>query len=260
MKEKIKEKLERQVGGIDYQGYRLIRRNFSRINFLKSLYYSYKLLGLKGALKLPVLVGKNVIIKRIGRINFTAGIHPAILTIGVIKLHWESTSETLIFNNNGVVNIGGNVKFHPGSKLFVGPSAILSLGNNVGIGYHSRIIVFHSITIGSEFQLSWEGQIFDTDFHYLQNLETNTYYPRIKPVKIGDNVFIGNRCTVGKGSIIPNGCVISCCTKVSGDFTNQGENVLIVGNPGKVVKQGVQMIESWSDEKERMVSELNNLL
>ena len=63
--------------------------------------------------------------------------------------------------------------------------------------------------------------------------------------QIGNDVFVGNGSTISKGTIIPNGCVISCISKVSGDFTKHGEHLLISGNPATVVKTGIGITNGW---------------
>lgn len=240
-------------------GLRFISRNRDNICFIKSAYYNFKYLPIDQAVHFPLLIGHNVNIKKIGKINFLNDIYPGIFTLGVVKLKWESSSEQLIFNNSGTINIGGRVKLHPGAKFYIKSSAVANFGNNVGIGYHGRFICFESITIGNDFSMSWEGQIMDTDFHFLHNIGKDKYYDRVKPILIGDNVFVGNRCTIGKGTTLLNGCVISCCSKVSGNFSEKGTNLLIVGNPGSVVKNNVEMIKIWPLEIEQEIAFKYNL-
>ena len=110
--------------------------------------------------------------------------------------------------------------------------------------------------IGNNVQCSWDTQILDSDFHFLYNIEKNKYYPRTKEIVFGNDVFIGNGCTVGKGTVLPDGCVVSCISKVSGDFTNEGMNLLIAGNPAKVIKKGVSISSGWYPEKEKEIAKI----
>ena len=91
-------------------------------------------------------------------------------------------------------------------------------------------------------------------FHFLYNIEKDKYYPNTKPITIGDNVFIGNNCTLAKGTVLPNGCVVSCVSKTAGDFTKDGENLLISGNPAVIVKKGVNFSSGWYPQIEANIA------
>ncbi len=57
-------------------------------------------------------------------------------------------------------------------------------------------------------------------------------------VKIGNNVFIGDNCTILPNTIIGDNCIVGAGSVVRGKFP---DNSVIIGNPAKVVsKMGVQ--------------------
>ena len=51
-------------------------------------------------------------------------------------------------------------------------------------------------------------------------------------IKIGDNVFIGNNCTLLPNTTVGDNCIIGAGSVVRGKFP---DNSVIVGNPAKVV-------------------------
>jgi acetyltransferase-like isoleucine patch superfamily enzyme len=51
-------------------------------------------------------------------------------------------------------------------------------------------------------------------------------------IKIGNNVFIGNNCTILPNTIIGNNCIIGTGSVVRGKFP---DNSVIIGNPAKVI-------------------------
>jgi acetyltransferase-like isoleucine patch superfamily enzyme len=51
-------------------------------------------------------------------------------------------------------------------------------------------------------------------------------------IKIGNNVFIGNNCTILPGTSVGDNCIIAAGSIVRGQFP---ENSVIVGNPAKTV-------------------------
>ena len=241
------------------QALRVVKNSIWKINWLKTFWFNLKILPLREAIKCPVLVAFNVKIKSIGNIIFTNEIYTGMVSIGVIKIDaFETNNFPTIFNNKGKFFISGRVKMHPGSCLMIASKASLTTGNHVGFGANTKVICCKSITIGDDVRFSWNCQLFDTDFHFLYNVEKKKHYQRLKDIVIGNNVFIGNGCTIGKGTIIPNGCVISCVSKVSGDYTNDGENLLLVGNPAKIIKKGVNMGNSWFPEIENEIAKIMN--
>lgn len=136
--------------------------------------------------------------------------------------------------------------------------AVFSVADKVKFGHLSKVVCYKKISIGNDFSMSWECQIFDTDFHFVYNTEKNKYYPRLKPVIIGNDVFVGNRSTIGKGTILPNGSIVSCNSNVSGDFSINGDNILIKGNPAVFVKNNLIMGNSFYPEKEEIVAQMLN--
>lgn len=231
-----------------------IFKYFWKINWLKTILFNFKALPFCQAILLPFIVGYKCRIRRIGKILLNGRVSPGMISIGVIRLLTDSNAERLVWANLGTVIFNGRAKFHPGAKISVKGKGVMNLGERVSIGSCTKLVCTKSIEIGKDTQISWECQIFDTDFHFLKNTNSGKIYDRQKNVVIGNDVFIGNRSTVGKGVILPMGSVVSCCSKVSGDFSNEGSNLLIVGNPAKVVKKGVQMSSGWFSGKERLIA------
>lgn len=219
--------------------------NFFNINWIKTIWFNFKALPFRQAVKLPFVIAYHTHIKKIGKIKVEGRTSPFMISFGVVRLNTDSTSEKIVWSNKGIVVFHGRAKFHSGAKINVRKGGFLSFGERDSIGSCTKIVCTREILIGRDLRISWEGQIFDTDFHFLTNMNTGKIYQREKPIIIGDEVFIGNRCTIGKGTILPDGATVSCCSKVSGDFSKDGEYPLIVGNPAKVVKIGYKMGNSW---------------
>ncbi len=233
------------------QGLGTIKYRFFQINWLKTLWFCFKALPFRQALRVPILLSWNVKVRHVGRITIQQPVTPGMISIGVIKIDpWETNADQVIFSNEGHIRFGGRTKIHPGVRLAVLPGGELTLGERVLFGCRCRIVCTRQITLGHDVRISWENQLFDTDFHFLTNLQSGHVSHRQRPVIIGDNVFVGNRCTLGKGTVLPEGSVVSCCSKVTGDLSAQGPNLLIVGNPARVVAQGYSMGNSWFPERE----------
>lgn len=255
----IKERIENRLSYDAIYSLKYIKSFFWQINWIKTIWFNFRVLPFKTAIKLPFVISYNVKIHSIGNIELTGESHLGMVSIGVIKISdYDSNATPIYFTNRGTLRINGNVKIHPGVKLYTSSNACIDMGRRVNLGFNTKILCYKHITLGNDSRISWECQIFDTDFHFLHNIENDKYYQRIKPVIIGENVFVGNRCTIGKGTIIPNGSVISCVSKVNGDFTTEGENLLLTGNPAKVIKKGVNMGSGWFPKEEERISKMLN--
>ena len=85
--------------------------------------------------------------------------------------------------------------------------------------------------------ISWENLVMDTDFHKIKNIEKSDIINISKEISIGNNVWIGCRNTILKGSIIMDNSVIGANSLVNKEFKK--ENVLIAGNPAKILKENI---------------------
>jgi acetyltransferase-like isoleucine patch superfamily enzyme len=93
------------------------------------------------------------------------------------------------------------------------------------------------ITIGNNVIIGCNCKITDNDFHPLNVDKRNPQYIKDiqkKGVIIGDGCFIGMNAIILKGTELGNNCVIGAGSVVCGKFP---DNVIIAGNPARVIKQ-----------------------
>lgn len=76
-------------------------------------------------------------------------------------------------------------------------------------------------------------EIVDSDFHNLEPDKRMGYPYKIKPVHIGENVFLGSNVKILKGVTIGNNSVIASGSIVTKDIP---KNVIAGGNPAKVIR------------------------
>ncbi|MBO7239542.1 MAG: hypothetical protein J6V23_03575 [Bacteroidaceae bacterium] len=256
---RLKKKIAERLSYDERCSLSMLKTYFWHINWIKTIWFNFKALPFKKAIKIPFVLSYNTTIKNIGKIELCDEIHTGMISLGVSRVPGiDSNLNKIFFCNNGTLKIKGNLHIHSGVLILISNKATFELGKRVKFGCKNRVICRNSIVIGNDFRMSWEGQMFDTNFHFLHNIEKDKYYPRNKPIIIGNNVFIGNRCTIGCGTIIPSGSVISCVSKVGGDYSKEGENLLLSGNPATIIKKGVNMGNSWFVEKENEISKMFN--
>lgn len=120
--------------------------------------------------------------------------------------------------------------------MFVGIHDHLCIGDKFLLTASSEIICNHRIEIGNDVLLSWDILIIDTDSHLIRNklLEVINHD---KPIIIGDNVWIGCRSIILKGTMIKKFYVIAVGSLVHKNYMQ--ENALIGGFPAAVIMSDI---------------------
>lgn len=111
----------------------------------------------------------------------------------------------------------------------------LRIGHQFCINRYSRIVAHQSITIGENVTIGQGVAILDHDHGYRmeeEGLKLDGY--STAAIKIGDNIWIGDKCTILKGVTIGNNVVVGAHTLI---HKNVPSNVVIGGVPFKVLKE-----------------------
>jgi carbonic anhydrase/acetyltransferase-like protein (isoleucine patch superfamily) len=160
--------------------------------------------------------------KKVGK-NFKAGSHlPFVIGKGLIHL-----------GDN--VRIFGKVNFIFGSIKDEIPE--IHIGDRTSIGHEVTFDISGKLEIGEHCLVASGVTIQDCAGHSIQAEERSASKPPqekdVRPIKIGNNVWIGDGVYIMPGSTIGNDCVISAKTVVS---RNIPENYLIYQQPYKAVQ------------------------
>lgn len=192
----------------------------------------------KTAIKFPIFIyGKtNISNTKKGSINIEPGIIRAgILNIGTPILGFQHRKAITTFTIKGKMNVNGKVIIGKGSAIEVGNDGVLTIGHNTIITGNTTILCTQSITIGERCMISWDNLIMDTDWHNVVSAETGYIYPKQKPITIGEHVWIGCRCTILKGTCIPNDSIVASNSKTTKPI--EKNNILIGSNT--IIKDNV---------------------
>ncbi len=115
------------------------------------------------------------------------------------------------------------------------PESVIEIGDNVGA---SGVTIYarDSIKIGSNTRIGGNSKILDNDFHPVDpemRLQSSNKNMKVKPIVIGENVFIGCNCLILKGAEIGDNTTIGAGSVVTGKIP---ANCVAAGNPAKVIK------------------------
>lgn len=111
-----------------------------------------------------------------------------------------------------------------GGEIVIGDYVLISPG--------CRISACESITIGNSVMMANGVYITDSDWHCIYDRAARP--KEVTPVHIGENAWLGDRCTVLKGVSIGKNSIVAANAVVTKDVP---DNVIVAGNPAVVVKQ-----------------------
>ena len=238
----------------------------SRPNLLKTLWVNFKVLRFVDAIKFPIVLYGRVELKGLkrGSIVFD-NVSTAILRIGGGGGFYGRTPHGhTLYHNYGTHYAHGRCNILNGGIVSITEKAVLETGKRVSIGANVRIKCTDRISIGNSCMLSWDVQLFDTDFHYVVS-EGKTILRNNKPVIIGNSVWIGSRVTILKGTALPEGSIVSSNSLVNKDFTRGNEipmNLVLGGVPARVISSGKRRYMFDGDDMPSLIAadELLNAL
>ena len=149
---------------------------------------------------------------------------------------------------NPAVEMGKCVSCYAGVSFSIGVKGHCKIGDYTLLN-GALVMAEESIDIGSYCLISWNVGIADSDFHPLEpalrRIDAMAISPysnprperpeiSTKPVKIGDNVWIGMNAVILKGVTIGDNSVVAAGSVVSKSIP---ANVVVAGNPAVIVKE-----------------------
>lgn len=220
----------------------LVRLRKSGAQICRTIVFNLRMLPFREAIHLPfILYGKVLCnectpyesgggIRRVSkeRLKFNSW------QIGYPVYHLEATNIATKLIIKGNLIVGERGRIYTGSCIIVQPNAKLQLGTGFSICTYSRLICYNDIMIGENVVVSWECQIYDTNFHYTSDVNGEVK-KKDGRVAIGNNVWVANRSSLTKDSVIPSDSIVASNSLVNKDYS-QNPSGLYAGIPAKLLK------------------------
>lgn len=220
-------------------------KEIRKANITKTLYFNFKMFPFHIARKLPVWIyGKVKFYSLDGEIRFNCPINARIVCIGKgMEYFGARYISTININRGGIWIINGHFIANRGALINVQKGAYLSTGKNVLLGASAKIRCLEEIHIDDGVGITEECQIFDSNFHFTQNIKTGEVKRMSGKIIIGKLCWIGNRSTISKGTKLPDYSIVCSNSLVNKDFTNIKQKCPIIGGiPAKHIGSGIHRI------------------
>jgi acetyltransferase-like isoleucine patch superfamily enzyme len=152
--------------------------------------------------------------------------------------------QPVLFLGEGTITLGRDVEFGwPTSALFYAgychveasaPESAIEFGDGVQVNNNAFIkSEGPGIRIGARALLGSDVTIYDSDFHDLRPNRRRDGQPRMAPVELGEDVFVGDGVKILKGVSIGAHSVIGAGSVVTSSIPG---GVIAAGNPARVIR------------------------
>lgn len=202
----------------------------------KTIYTNFRYFPLNIAVKLPFYVRYNASVRIYGKKVFSVPVTRGMIHLGLNEHPCCNTNDktSLYIMTGGTLYISGRLFLGNGCKIFIHSGGHLVFDDYVRSTGSTSIECFKSIKIGCNVLFSWDCLIMDGDSHFIYSPD-GVLINENAPIRLGDNVWIGCRCVILKGSNVPNNSVVASCSVIT--HVNYKENCMIAGVPAKIVKE-----------------------
>ena len=153
-----------------------------------------------------------------------------------------------IWGNNSSVKIGKNFSLGLNLNISLGNSFAKNskidnvhckIGENCGF---QDVHIYsansnNNITIGDNCMISMDVNLFNTDAHPIYDKTTGKIINYVNDMKIGNNCWLGEGCSILKGVTVPNGTIVGWRSVVSKSIDK--ENCAVAGVPAKIVRENI---------------------
>lgn len=204
----------------------------------KTIYVNFKYFKFNDAIKFPILLSNKVYLKELkGKIVINSDIKFGMIKIGITNHMFTAINENCMISNSGTIFFYGKATLGNGAK-------IRNWGNlEFGDGFSSSgnliIDCKDNVKFGENVLFGWNCCIMDTDNHNIFDINKEKLNS-IKPINIGDRVWIGANSSILKGVTILNDTVIASHSVITKSILES--NCVIGGLPNTVLRKNI----TWS--------------
>ncbi len=195
--------------------------------------------------KISNKTAKVIVVDPFAKIKITKEENAKFIVNGTLKFYDFNVGGNgliqIYLGKDATFQIDGDFVIGRGVKISVEKGGFLHIGGDKdvlhsGISCDTRIMVMKHVEIGTDFGCSWNVFITDSDWHYVEHDGKPT--PSQVDVKIGNRVWICPECSILKGTVNQDDCIIGTKSLLNGE--TYPANSLVAGIPAKVLLPSVK--------------------
>lgn len=214
------------------------------LNPFATFWLNVRSFPVKQALQFPVFVyGRPKLRCLSGSMEVKGKVRPGMVSVNKVRMMAPGlmTCKTELVNQGRIIFYGKG-EIGTGNKIVTYFGAELHLGNGFKIQDEVNLGCMKYISIGEQSWIVHRCQVFDTNYHYVANLNKMTIPTCIKPIHIGNYCWVGNTSTVSGGAALPDYTIV-CSNSLVNSHTNAiPENSIIGGIPAKLISTGYRRV------------------
>lgn len=203
-----------------------------KINLFKTFFINIRYFGWKG-MKLPMYIYNHTRLSTCkGRVVINGKIYRGMIRIGKSHLSIvdaKTTPSIWKVDKNCTVIFNGRAFLNQGIKISVGLNGKLEFGDFVTVTGRTEIVCSKNISIGNNCLISWDVLFLDDDAHKIYD-KNGIVINESKAITIEDNVWIGCKNTILKGSHIPHDSIVASGSIITKQFHTPNT---IIGGQGR---------------------------
>lgn len=211
------------------------------LNPFATFWLNFRSFPLGQALRFPIWVyGRPKLRCLSGGMKIVGRIRPGMIVFNKVR----KMAPNLMTIQSEIVN-QGNIEFHGGGEIGTGNKIVTYFGSKLTIGNCFKIQdlvnvgCMKNIKIGDFTQVTHRCQIFDSNYHYLVNINDNSVKNNTFPIIIGNYCWIGNSTTISGGAIIPDFTTVASNSLVNRSGNSIPKFSIIGGTPAKLISTNI---------------------
>lgn len=206
--------------------------------FIPTVFFNFRYLPLKQALKLPVWIYKPHFVALRGSVVIeTSEISPGMIRLGFLTATTYPNSG-ISWNNEGRIIFKGKCVIGNNAFIVTGKQGTIEFGENFRSTTSLKIVSYTGIKFGKSVTLGWEVIVMDTNFHPLYDIEKKQFKKAYGKILIGDYNWFSTQCYILHSVHTPERCVFGARSVLT-----RGENYASYcvhgGCPVKILSRNV---------------------
>lgn len=224
-----------------------------RLSFFKTVYFNFRVLPFRQAMKLPIFIYGNV---SFYWLKGTVCFENCNIRKGMVKLGRNSeffngvdNSAFILLGNNAKLIFEGPCSIGNNYSIRVADGAVLRFGEYTFMGSAIKFICINSISIGKYSRIAYESQLVDSNFHYTYSVADRKISTKESPIIIGAFNWIGNKSSISKGVVTKDYTIVCSNSLLNKNYSKiDGDNQTLGGQPAKLLTTGVKRLFSVNIE------------